>query len=452
MQDKFEKKSTFKLILSMGIPPILSMLIQSLYSIIDAMYVAKISDDAFNAVSIVYPLQNIILSIAVGLGVAINGCIARNLGKKRIDKVNEFSILGVVLTFIHYLLIVGLAFIVITPFINSNTTDATHSMAKTYINIIAFGSIGVLFQLTFEKILQGHGNMILPTIAQIVGCVLNIFLDHMLVLVFGYGVAGAAIATVAAQGLSALILFGYVLYHNKRYNISFKNLSFNKENIVEIYKVCGPSTLMMSLPSILIMGLNYVLTAFGDMYVNILNLFLKVQTFVYMPVVGLLQGVRPIIGYYYGANKPNKLKEVLKISIVMISSVMLIGSFLFAIVPEFLIKMFFDSEEIIENGKIAFRIFSMCFIFVGVSYLFSTFFESLGYGVVSLIINLSRQFIITIVFTLILVYGFNLEEIGVWYAIVIAEIFTGIMVIIMFKYAYKNTTIFTEKPCIEAVI
>ncbi len=448
MQEKFEKKSMLKLILSMGLPPIFSMLVQSLYSIIDAWYVAKISDDAFNAVSIVFPLQNIILSVAVGLGVAINGCVARNLGKKNQEKVNQFSILGVVLTIIHYLLIVVLAFIVIEPFLSANTSAATEDMARVYINIIAFGSIGLLFQLTFEKILQGYGNMLVPTIAQIVGCLLNITLDHILVLVLGYGVAGAAIATVAAQGLSSMILIGYVVYHRGKYNISFKNLVFSTENIKEVYKVCVPSTLMMSLPSILLMGLNSVLMGINEVYVTVLNLYLKVQTFVFMPVVGLLQGVRPIIGYYYGANKPSKLKECLKISIIMISSVMVLGMILFTTTPSLLIKIFFDSQEVLEYGSTAFRIFSLGFLFVGISYLFGTFYESIGYGYISLIINLSRQFIITIALTLLLVYVFDMGANGVWISMVTAEIFTGIAVLFMFKYSYSNTNIFIEKSCI----
>lgn len=293
--------------------------------------------------------------------------------------------------------------------------------------------------------------MLVPTIAQIVGCVLNITLDHVLVLVLGYGVAGAAIATVAAQGLSALIIFAYIIMHREKFVLSFKKLKFSKENLIEIYKVCLPSTIMMSLPSLLIMGLNVVLRSINAIYVDVLNLYLKIQTFVFMPIVGLLQGVRPIIGYFYGSNKPDKLKEVLKHSVVMITIVTVLGGVLFYIIPEFIIGFFFDTEFEIALGAQAFRIFTVGFVFIGISYLFSTFYESLGYGFVSLIINLSRQFMITIVMTIILVYVFDFGAVGVWSAMVTAEVLTGIMVLLMFRYSYKNTTIFIEKPLEEAV-
>ncbi|MFI3252242.1 MAG: MATE family efflux transporter [bacterium] len=444
MDNKFESKSTLRLILAMGLPPILSMLIQSMYSIIDAWYVAKVSEEAFNAVSLVYPLQTIILSIAVGLGVAINGAIARSLGKKNKDKAEEFTILGIMLTFIHYAFIVVMAFIVINPFIKYNATSETAQMAKDYINIVSYCSIGILFHLTFEKILQGNGNMIVPTIAQIIGCILNIILDHIFVLVLGYGVVGAATATVISQCTSGGMLALYVIF-NKKYTVSLKKLSFSKENLNEIYKVCLPATIMMCLPSLLTMGLNSILTKIDTIYVTVLNLYLKVQTFVFMPIVGLLQGLRPIVGYYYGANKPKKLKESLSISFIIISIVMVIGGILFTVVPSTLIKIFFDSPEIIEHGEKAFRIFAVSFIFVGVSYLFNTFYESIGYGVVSLVINLSRQFVITIILTLLFVYVLGFGAVGVWYAIIIAEIFTGILVALMFLHTYKNTNIFIEK-------
>ncbi len=441
MEEKFQNKSTLKLIIMMSLPPILSMMMQSLYSIVDAWYVAKVSEEAFNAVSMVFPIQSIILSIAVGLGIAVNGAIARSLGRKDEEKSKEYIILGTILTVIHYILIFLLSFIVLDPFISANiTNEATAIMAKSYINIITIFSFGLLFQLTFEKILQGHGNMLVPTIVQIIGCLLNIILDHIFVLVLNYGVTGAACATVISQIFSGTTLCLYVLIH-KRYTISFKYLKFSKENLLEIYKVCLPSTIMMSLPSVLIMGLNSMLQSIHEVYVNVLNLYLKVQTFIFMPIMGLSQGIRPIIGYFYGAKEGKKIKEVLINSIILITTVMIIGVILFNIIPETLIKIFFDNTDIIAYGTTAFKIISISFIFVGVSFLLNTFYDSIGLGYVSLIINISRQFIITLILSALCVYVFKTGASGVWVSIVIAEVFTAIMGIFMFRYTYKNTEI-----------
>ncbi len=441
MENKFESKSTLKLIFSLGIPPIISMLIQSLYAIIDSLYVAKVSEDAFNAVSLVYPLQNIILSIAVGLGVALNGAIARSLGKKNEIRAKEFSAIGVLLTIIHYVLIVILSLIIINPFVLANTTEVTESMARTYISIISFGSIGLLFHLTFEKILQGYGNMIVPTVIQICGCLLNIVLDHIFVLVLNYGVGGAATATIISQCTSASLLFVYVLF-NKKYSISFKHLNLNKENLLEVYKVCLPATLMMSLPNVLMMILNSILTSIDSLYVNVLNLYLKVQTFVFMPISGLTQGLRPILGYFYGARRSDKLKEALKYGFIIMLSFMLVGVLLFNTIPHLLIKIYFDNPQIITAGVVAFRVISISFIFVAISFLLITFYESLGYGVVSLIINISRQFVITIVCSLLFVFVFDLGAVGVWSSIVIAEVITAIFGLVMFRYTVNNTNVF----------
>lgn len=439
-----ENKSTLKLIFIMGLPPILSMLIQSLYSIVDAWYVAKISEEAFTAVSLVYPIQAILLSVAVGLGVAINGCIARARGRKELEKVKEFSIVGIFLTFIHYLLIIIVCLFVITPFINFNTSNQNISeMAHSYIRIVSYCSIGLLLNLTFEKILQGYGNMIVPTIAQILSCLLNIVLDHIFVLELGFGVTGAATATVISQISAGVGLMLFVIF-NPKYPISIKSFKLSKENLLEIYKVCIPCTVMMSLPSILIMSLNVILNSISELYVNILNLFLKVQTFVFMPMIGLTQGIRPIISYFFGAKNPKRIKESLKYAFILMIGNMLIGVIIFNLIPSQLIKMFFDTPDMIYHGTIAFRIFSISFIFVAISYVFITFYDALGYSIVSLVINLCRQFIITLLLAVLLVYIFDLGAVGVWISIVTAEVLTAILALIFFKYTYSRTPALME--------
>ncbi len=442
MEKKFENKSILKLILTMGLPPIISMLMQSLYAIIDSWYVAKISQDAFNAVSIVFPIQSIVLSIAVGLGIAINGLVARSLGRKDYDKVHQVSILGIVLTAVHNLLIVVFGLLLITPFINGNTSSADVAlMSYEYIRIILLFSCGILFQLTFEKILQGHGNMIVPTIVQICGCVLNIILDHILVLVLGYGVVGAASATVISQCLSALSLGIYILV-NKNYTISFKYFKNIIQNMFDIYIVCVPSTLMFCLPSFQVMALNKILSTVDEVYINVLNIYLKVQTFIFMPISGLTQGLRPIIGYFYGSRNSKALKETLSYAIRIMFSIMLFGIFLFNLMPEQLIKMFFDDSNIIEKGSLAFRIISIGFLFNSVTLLSGTFYESMGYGVVSLVITLVRQLIVTIPLALLLVFVFDMGALGVWISVVAAEVLACLVSGLMFNYTIRNTNVF----------
>ena len=304
------KKSNLKLILTMGIPPILSMLIQSLYSIVDGIFVGQISDAAFNAISIAYPITNLTLALAVGFGVGINSLMARSLGAGDKKKARKTADTYLVCSVCHYLIFIILGLSII-PFFFSWFTDnpETIKLGKEYLAILLFLCIGQLIHIAIEKIFQAHGKMAVGMIAQGLGCVVNIVLDALFIYAFKMGITGAAIATVIGQFSSCIYIFIMGLKH-KYISLNFKELIPDMKILKEIYQVAIPSTIMTALVSVLTLVLNLFLKRFGDDYVQILGVYFKLQTFIYMPLNGMIQGLRPIFGFFYGQGENARLKDL----------------------------------------------------------------------------------------------------------------------------------------------
>lgn len=435
-QNKMESKPIFQLLLSMSFPPILSMMIQSLYNIVDSMFVAQLGNEALTAVSLAFPIQNILLGVAVGTGVGINSLLSRTLGEKNQDKSNTIVSHGFVLGFITWIVFVVLGILFIKPFFSMYTnSDSIYSLATEYTTIVVYFSFGIIIHLIIEKILQGSGSMVYPMIFVLVGAIINITLDP--IFIFGYfgvpamGVKGAAIATIIGQ-ISAMTLAVITLVFRKSdLKINIKNLKLDFKIIKEIYTVGLPATLMFILSSVITMGLNSTLIKISDVGVAILGIYLKLQTFVFMPISGVNQGAMPIMGYSYGAGNNRRLLETFKISLIICIIIGLLGNVLFVLFPNELLGLFNSSGEMLHMGSTALRILSFSFVFMAINNILCTLFQSIGNGTYSLIISILKQVVVLLPLSYILskFYGLN----GVWASFIIADVIATILAIYFFK-------------------
>ena len=402
-------KPVFSLLVSMSVPMMLSMLIQSLYNIVDSIYVSRLGTSALTAVSLAYPLQNA-------------------------------ATLGVVLSVFHCILFILAGIFVTRPFLSLFTSDpAILKDACDYTYIVLCLSFGALLQLAFEKIFQGIGKMKITMYLLIVGCVINIILDPILIFgLLGFpalGVAGAAIATVIGQ-ICAFLLY-VVVYLRKTYavHIKIKYLKPDWKIIGQIYSVGIPSSIMMLLPSVLISILNRILAAFSDLYVAVLGAYFKLQTFIYMPANGIVQGMRPILGYNYGAGEYKRVRSTIRYSLVCAAAIMLLGTLLSLLIPEQIFALFDADADLMAAGVTALRIICLGFLISSIGVIYSGTFEALGNGRNSLIISLLRQFVITIPVSYILAHFFG--PIGVWISFPAGELCASIVAFFLLK-AYKK--------------
>lgn len=434
--NKLGTKGIFGLLMSMSFPMMMSMLVQSLYNIVDSIYVSRLGTGALTAVSLAYPLQNIVVSVAVGVGVGVSSVLSISLGEKNQEKANETATMGVVLTLIHCVIFILGGLLVTRPFIGMFTTNPEIlKEACEYTYIVLCVSFGALLQIIMEKIYQGIGAMKTTVILLGAGCIVNIILDPILIFgLLGFpamGVKGAAIATVIGQ-ITAFILYVIVYLHkNPGVTIHPRYIRFNRPLIRQIYAVGIPSSLMLTMPSVLVGGLNGMLAAFSDTYVAVLGIYFKLQTFIYMPANGIVQGMRPIIGYNYGAKQTGRVKSTIRYSLLATAILMLIGTILSLAVPGPILEMFKADTELMEAGKTALRLISLGFLISTVGVVFSGVFEAMGKGLCSLVISLLRQLVI------ILPLGYILSGVmgtaGIWISFPIAETIAAIAAAFLMK-------------------
>ena len=423
--NKMGTQKMFPLIVTMALPPMISMLIQSLYNIIDSIFVARLSEAAVSAVSIIYPMQNLTLSVAVGTGIGLNSYIARSLGAGKEKKAKEACVMGFLMTGVHYVLIALLGIFTMKPFIHFFTSDPeVGKLCMEYGYVVMIFCFGQLFHITIEKIFQSKGKMLIPMVLQAVGCVVNIILDP--ILIFGLagmpalGVKGAAIATVIGQMSSCGL--GLVLFLKGKSGMHLAKkaeVTLDMGIIKKIYIVAIPSTLIMAFPSILIAGLNRILVSLSSIAVSVFGIYYKLQTFVYMPATGLIQGIRPVISYNYGAGNRKREKEAIKISLYIIGGLMVIGTVLFWCLPVQIMHIFKANVQMEEMGVMALRVISIGFIPSAMGNIASAVFEAMGKGIKSLQITLLRQLVIVLPFAYVMSKVLGLY--GVWIAFPIAE-------------------------------
>lgn len=444
--NKMGTKAMFPLLMSMSLPAMFSMMIQALYNIVDSIFVSQISASALNAVSLAYPLQMIMISFAVGTAVGVNSLIARRLGAKRYDEASDAATHGIVIAVFTWFVFVLIGVFLSKPFISLFTDNETiFNYATDYINIVLVFSLGCMVSVMGEKTLQATGNMIIPMLTQTLGAVINIILDPLLI--HGYWifprleVKGAAIATVIGQFCSMAFIVIILITKNHEVKISFKKFKVKASVLKNIYIVGFPAIIMQSIGSVMVSGINGTISIFAqstvikEAYINIFGIYFKLQSFVFMPVMGLSQGTSPIIGYNYGAKNKKRMYSALKICLLVAAVIMALGFILFQFGSQFLLSMFDADELTLELGIPAFRIISLCFIPAAVGITFSTLFQAVGKGVRSMLLSIMRQLVVLLPAAFIL-GQFSLSVL--WYAFPIAEIVALVAAILMFISLVKN--------------
>lgn len=437
-------KPIFPLLMSMAIPPMISMLIQSLYNIVDSIFVAKLGEEALTAISLIYPLQNLSLAFSCGIGIAMNAFIARSLGAHDDQQASYIASQGLVMSILHSLLFVIIGLFFIRPFVELFTNNSiVINYGVEYGMIVITLTFGSFIHIAIEKMFQATGNMVMPMIMQIVGALINIILDP--ILIFGYfglpamGVTGAAIATVIGQMGACLLSVVLFLKYSKQIHLSFKNFRIDLNVYKKLYSIAIPSGTMMCLPSVLVSMLNSILASVSQTAVAFFGVYYKLQTFIYMPTAGIVQGMRPIMSFNYGAKKTKRMHNTLKVSGFCIGGLLCLGTCMFSLLPEFLLSLFDANPQMYEIGVSGLKILAFSFILSTFGVLMSGVFESLGYGTYSLIISLMRQFIITIPLAYLLLPTFGL--IGVWIAFPIAEGIASLIAYVFFHKIFKTQLI-----------
>ncbi len=444
--NKMGTKAMFPLLMSMSLPAMFSMLIQALYNIVDSIFVSQIGASALNAVSLAYPLQMIMISFAVGTAVGVNSLIARRLGAKRFDEASDAATHGMVIAVATWLLFVLIGAFFARPFItlfSDNETIVTYG--TQYLNVVLIASLGCMVSVMGEKTLQATGNMIIPMLTQLIGAVINIALDPLFI--HGYWifprleVLGAAIATVIAQFCSMIFIITILIVKKHDIKISFKNFKLKATVLKNIYIVGFPAIIMQSIGSVMVSGVNGIISAFApsvavkEAYINVFGVYFKLQSFVFMPVFGLSQGTSPIIGYNYGARNKKRMYQALKICLLVAAVIMTLGTLLFQLGSPFLLSLFEADKLTVQLGVPAFKIISLCFIPAAVGITFSTLFQAVGKGIRSMLMSIMRQLIVLLPAAFILA---QIELSVLWYAFPIAEAVALVAALLFFVNLVKN--------------
>ena len=428
-QTYMKEKPVVPLLLSMGIPVIISMIAGALYNIVDSIFVAMISEDAMTAVSLVYPIQNLAHAAGVGFGVGINAMVARRLGEGKTRMANQTASQGVFLSALHGMILTILGMAVIPYFLRMFTSDeVTISYGLTYFyNVFLFSTIDTM-GMAYEKVYQSVGKMKISMAAVLIGCGVNIVLDPIIIFGLGpmpeLGIRGAAWATGIGQ--TASLLFYLILNHVKPLNveISLREMRPSKEICGGIYSVGIAATLNMALTSLLLTALNAILAPFSQVYILVLGVYYKLQALLYQGASGVVQGMRPLIGYNYGAGEQERVKKIFRAAFMIVGIIMTAGTLLGELVPDFLMGLFTQTPSTVEIGRTALRLISPGFVMSTVSVIASGAFEGLGMGLKSLKISLMRYavIIIPIAFVLSRIIG----PTGVWHAFWLAELITAV--------------------------
>lgn len=431
-----KEKPIFPLLLSMSLPMVISMAVNSLYNIVDSYFVAKISEDAMTALSLVFPIQNFINAVAIGFGVGINAMIAQYLGAGRRDKADEALTQGMVLAVIHGIVMMILCTIGIPYFLRLFTTDANVIvLGVRYATIVFSFSIILSVNLTFEKMNQAIGNMKITMISLLIGCGLNIILDPMIIFGIGpfpkLGIAGAALATGFGQCVPIVIYIAAYLKRPKRVAFRREYLHLTREVAMRLYSIGVPAILNMALTSVLTTALNAILAAFSQTYVLVLGIYYKLQTFLYMPANGIIQGMRPLIGYNYGAGEHKRVEQLYRLTLLLNICIMTAGMILCLTIPGKLMGAFAENPQTIQNGVTALHIICFGFILSAVSVTACGALEGLGKGIPSLLISLSRY--VVLIIPLAFIFSRFFGAAGVWHAFWVTEALSAVFAVIIYR-------------------
>lgn len=432
-----------KLILSMSLPMMVSMLVQALYNIVDSIFVSRISENALTAVTLAFPMQTLMISFGSGIGVGINAILSKSLGEKNYERSDSAANCGILLTIINYIIFLLIGLFVAEKFINSQTTDAEIAYyGTTYLSIICYLCFGALFQMLFERLLQSTGLTIYSMITQMTGAIINIIFDPIMIFgLLGFprlGVGGAAYATIFGQVVASILAVIFNVKKNKEIHLSLKQAFHpDRSTIGKIYLVGIPSVLMMSIGSVMTYLMNKILIVFSSTATAVFGAYFKLQSFFFMPIFGLNNGMIPVVAYNYGARQKERIKEAVGFSICLSISIMILGTLAFNIIPSNLLDLFSASDDMKAIGVPALRIISVHFIIAGASIILSSTFQAFSMGFYSLIISVCRQLLVLIP------VAWALSKTGVlmnvWWSFPIAEVVSLTLSIIFFMHLKKTT-------------
>lgn len=413
-----------KLLINMSLPMMISMLVQALYNVVDSIFVARIDENALTAVSLAFPIQNLMIAVAVGTGVGVNALLSKSLGEKNFEKVNRTAVNAVFLAGISYLAVLMIGIFGIRIFYQSQTSDMQIiNYGIQYGRICCCLSFGVFLQVTMERLLQSTGKTFYTMIIQGTGAIINIVMDPILIFgLLGFprmGVAGAAAATVAGQIIASVLAVILNQKVNNEVHMKWRGFRPDMRIIGQIYKVGIPSIIMQSIASVMTYGMNLILMSFTSTATAVFGVYFKLQSFIFMPVFGLNNGMIPIIAYNYGANSRERVVQTIKYSTIYAVFIMAVGTFVFHLFPGDLLKMFEASDMMLHIGVPALRIISVSFIVAGYCIICGSVFQALGNGVYSLIVSVARQLFVLLPVAYLLSGFGNVNY--VWWSFPIAE-------------------------------
>jgi len=449
-ENKMGTQPVGSLLLTMSLPIMISMLVQALYNVVDSIFVAKISEDALTAVSLAFPVQNLMIAIGAGTGVGINALLSKSLGEKNFERANQAANNGIFLIIPEFLIFLLFGLFFTDIFYRAQTSDtAILGYGREYMSVICLFSLGLFSQMTFEKLLQATGKTVFSMYTQGLGAIVNIILDPCFIFGLGFfpklGVRGAALATVIGQFTAAVL--GLLL--NKRFNkeitINPKQYSPKISIIKKIYAVGLPSIIMQSIGSVMTFGMNKILIGFSKTAVAVFGVYFKLQSFIFMPVFGLNNGLIPIMAYNYGARKKSRIMGTMKYAFIYAASIMAVGTVIMHIFPSELLGFFEASDKMLKIGIPALRIISLHFVIAAFGIILSSTLQGLGHGIYAMIMSFTRQLVVLLPAAYLLSKTGNINN--VWWAFLIAECVSVTVGVISFsKVKRKQIDIMEDTP------
>ncbi len=417
-----------KLLISMSLPMMASMMVQALYNIVDSIFVSRVSENALTAVSMAFPLQCLMIAIAGGTCVGINAILSKALGEKNFERANATASNGIFLSILSYLLFLIIGLTCVGPFYKSQTTDPEIiEYGIQYMTVVCTCSFGLFGQFIFERLLTSTGRTFNTMITQATGAIINIIFDP--ILIFGYcgfpkmGVTGAAVATVIGQIVAGIFALFMNLKKNPDIKISMKGFKPDGAIIGEIYRIGIPSIIMQSIGSVMNYIMNKVLIGFTSTAVAVFGVYYKMQSFIFMPIFGLNNGLVPIVAFNYGAKKKDRMMKAWKLSWLYATIIMCVGTIAFEVIPQYMFMLFDASETMLEIGITAFRVIGVHFPVAAFCIVTGTIFQALGKSTYSMVVSIMRQIVVLIPAALILA-SFNNVDL-VWWAFPIAEVMSA---------------------------
>lgn len=430
-----------KLLLTMSIPMIISMLIQALYNVVDSIYVAQINENALTAVSLVFPVQSVMIAVSTGTGVGVNAILSKRLGEHRFEDADKTANISVLLAGLSYLLFLVIGLVGSRWFFSIQTENPEIvTYGATYMSIVCVLSFGLFFQICFEKLLQSTGRTFFTMVMQGTGAIINIILDP--ILIFGYfglpamGIAGAALATVIGQTIGMILGVIFNMKVNKEIHLHVKKMTFDLPIIGEIYRIGVPAILMQSIGSVMVFLMNKILMGFTTTATAVFGVYFRLQSIIFMPIFGLSNGMVPIVAYNYGARNRERMIKTTKYCMIYATAMMVVGLVLAQTIPGQLLLMFDASEQMLAIGIPALRILCTCFLFAGFNITASSLFQAVGDSMYSLIMSMVRQLFVLLPVAYLLSLSGQLN--AVWLSFPIAEVVATVVTLILLKKTMRK--------------